>query len=91
MSETELRFNGQGNFSMELVYCIFVYMEYLIPGRGVLYIFWVRGRAIGRGIDFHDLGIKNGIDFRNLCNWYRVRYALSENWYKVGYIFLKNW
>ena len=35
------------------------------PGRGggVLYIFWVRGRAIGKGIDFHDFGIiRNGIE-----------------------------
>ena len=58
---------------------------------GVLYIFWVRGRAIGKGIDFHDFGIRNDIDFRNFRNWYRVGYAFSENWYKVGYTFLKNW
>ena len=75
----------------------------LYPGGGVLYIFWVRGRAIGKGIDFHefgirngidlhDFGIRNGIDFFNFCNWYRVGYAFSENWYKVGsrvYIFEK--
>ena len=64
-----------------------------IPGRGVLYIFWVRGRAIRKGIDFHDFGIRNGINFRNFGirnginfrnfhNWYRVGYAFSENWYK---------
>ena len=28
-----------------------------VPGGGVLYIFWVRGRAIGKGIDFHEFGI----------------------------------
>ena len=71
-------------------------------GGGVLYIFWVRGRAIGKGIDFHDFGIRNGINFRNFHNWssvgyafsenwYKVGYAFSENWYKVGYMFLKNW
>ena len=60
-------------------------------GGGVLYIFWVRGRAIGKGIDFHDFGIRNGIDFRNFRNWYRVGHPFSENWYKFGYIFLKNW
>ena len=71
------------------------------PG-GVLYIIWVRGRAIGKGIvfhdfgirngiDFHDFGIRSGIDFRNFCNWYRIGYAFSENWYKVEYICLKNW
>ena len=71
-------------------------------GGGVLYIFWVRVPAIGKGIDFHDLGIRNGIDFhdfgrrnginfRNFHNLYRVGYAFSENWYKVGYIFLKDW
>ena len=71
-------------------------------GGGVRYIFWVRGRAIGKGIDFHHFGIRNGIDFhdfgirngikfRNFHNWYRVGYAFSENGYKVGYMFLKNW
>ena len=47
-------------------------------GGGVLYIFQVvwntgyplgsielRGRAIGKGIDFHDFGIRNGIDFHD--------------------------
>ena len=74
----------------------------LHPPGGVLYIFWVRGRAIGKGIDFHDFGIRNGINFHdfgirngiNFCNfhnWYSVGYAFSENWHKVGYIFLKNW
>ena len=70
-------------------------------GGGLLYIFWVRGRAIGKGIDFHDFVIRNGInfhdfvirngiDFRNFHNWYKVGYAFSENWYKVGvYIFEK--
>ena len=47
---------------------------------GVLYIFWVWGRAIGKGIDFHDF-----------LNWYRVGYAFSENLYKFKYLFLKNW
>ena len=67
--------------------CCFGENARLIPGGGVLYIFWVRGRAIGKGIDFHDFGIRNGIDFRNFRNWYRVGYAFSENWYKVRYIF----
>ena len=35
------------------------------PGGGVLCIFWVRGRAIGKGIDFHEFGIRNGIDFHD--------------------------
>ena len=56
-------------------------------GGGVLYIFWVRGRAIGKGIDFYDFGVRNGIDFRNFRNWYTVRYAFSENCYKIGCIF----
>ena len=60
-------------------------------GGRVLYIFWLRGRAIGKGIDFHDFGIRNGINFYNFRNWYRVGYAFSENWNKVRYIFLKNW
>ena len=35
-------------------------------GGGVLCIFWVRGPAIGNGINFHDFGIRNGIDFHDL-------------------------
>ena len=35
-----------------------------VPG-GALHIFWVRGRAIGKGINFPDIGIKNGINFHN--------------------------
>ena len=39
------------------------------PGEGggfTLRISWVRRRAIGKGIDFHDFVIRNGIDFRDL-------------------------
>ena len=39
---------------------------------GLLYIFWVRGRAIGKGIDFHDFDIRNG-------------YRFSQFWYKEWY------
>ena len=76
---------------------LFQHRHLKLPG-GLLYIFWVRGRVIGKGIDFHDFGIRNGIDFhdfgirngidfRNFRNWYRVGYAFSENWYKIRYIF----
>ena len=58
-------------------------------GGGVLCFFWVRGRAIGKGIDFHyfvirnginfhDFGIRNGINFHNFHNWYSVGHAFSE-------------
>ena len=30
---------------------------------GALHMFWVRGRAIGKGIDFPNIGIRNSIDF----------------------------
>ena len=30
--------------------------------RSALQIVWVRGRAIGKGIDFPDIGMRNGID-----------------------------
>ena len=71
------------------------------PG-GALHIFWIRGRAIGKGIDFPDIGIKNGINFHNfgIRNGtdfqgfgmkYKVGYTFSKNWYKVGYTFFKNW
>ena len=40
--------------------------EGYFPGGGALHIFWVWGRAIGKGIYFQDIGIKNGINFHNL-------------------------
>ena len=33
--------------------------------RGAPCIFWVRERAIGKGIDFHEFGIRNGIAFHD--------------------------
>ena len=56
-------------------------------GGGLLYTFWVWGRAIGKGIDFHDFGIRNGIVFHNFRNWYRVGYAFSEIGIKSGIYF----
>ena len=69
---------------------------------GALHIFWVRGRAIGKGIYFLDIGIKNslnyhnfgimnGADFLDFGMKYKVGYTFLKNWYKVGYTFLKNW
>ena len=71
------------------------------PG-GALHIFWVRGRAIGKGIYFQGIGIKNGINFHNFgirngtdlqdfAMKYKVGYSFSQNWYKFGYTFSKNW
>ena len=34
-------------------------------GGGALHTFWVRGRAIGKGINFPISGISNGINFYN--------------------------
>ena len=39
---------------------------YTTGGRGVIYLFWVRGCAIGKGIDCHDFGIKRSIEFYDL-------------------------
>ena len=91
------RFNSKGNDPYTYPHCPTISLLDLYGG-GLLCTFWVWGRAIGKGIDFHDFGIRkgidfhdfgigNGIDFRNFRNWYRVGYAFSENWYKVRYIF----
>ena len=32
---------------------------------GAICILWIRGRTIGKGIDFPDIGIRNGLDFHN--------------------------
>ena len=50
-----------------------------IPG-GVLYIFWVRGRAIGKGINFHDFGIRNGIDFHDFGIRNGINFRNFHNW-----------
>ena len=44
---------------------------------------------LGRGIDFHDFGIRNGIDFHNFRNWYRVGYAIGKISIKSGIHFGK--
>ena len=70
------------------------------PGGGALHIFRVRGRAIGKGIDFPDIGIKNGInfhnfgirngtDFQDFGMKYSVGYTFSKNWYKERVYFFK--
>ena len=58
-------------------------------GGGALHIFWVRGRAIRKGIDFPDIGIKNGINFHN----FGTRNGTDRDFcmkYNVGYTFSKN-
>ena len=45
---------------------------------GVLHIFWVRGRAIRKGIDFHDFGIRNGTGVL----FQKISITFLENWYK---------
>ena len=52
----------------------------LSPGGGVLYIFWVRGRAIGKGIDFHDFGIRNGIEFHD----FGIRNGINFRNFAIG-------
>ena len=49
-------------------------------GGGVLYIFWVRGRAIGKGIDFHDFGIRNGIEFHD----FGIRNGINFRNFAIG-------
>ena len=56
------------------------------PG-GLLYIFWVRGRAIGKGIDSHDFGVRNGIDFHDFGIRNGINVHNFRNWYRVGYAF----
>ena len=60
------------------------------PG-GALHIFLVRGSAIGKGIYFPEIGIKNGINF----HYFRIRNGTEFQdfgiKYKVGYTFSKNW
>ena len=73
-------------------------------GGGVLPTVWERGCTIGKGTDFHHVGIRNGIDFQDFDIRYKVRYPFrkicviklgkqfrKEDWYKVRYSFSQNW
>ena len=59
--------------------------------RGALHIFRVRGRAIGKGIDFPDIGIKNGINFHNFSMSNGTDFQNFRMKYKAGYTFSKYW
>ena len=39
--------------------------DYPYGPTGVLYTFWVRGSAIGKGLNFQNLGIRKGIKFHD--------------------------
>ena len=54
-------------------------------------LLWVRGRAIGKGIDFPDIGIKNGINFYNFGMRNGTDFQGFGMKYKEGYTFSKNW
>ena len=56
---------------------------------GALHIFWLRGRAIGKGIYFQDIGIKNGINFQNFGTRNGTDLQDFAMKYKVGYTFSK--
>ena len=66
-------------------------------GGGYSTFFGYRDVLSGRGINFHNLGIRNGIKFHDFgitVSTFAIfaigmGYALSENWYKVMYVFLK--
>ena len=58
------------------------------PG-GALHIFWVRARAIGKGIDFPDIGIKNGINFHTFGIRNVTDFQGFGMKYKVGHTFSK--
>ena len=79
--------------------CLVYSVNYQCLG-GVLHIFWVRGRAIGKGIYCQDIGIKNDINFHNFgirngtylqdfAMKYKVGYTFLQNRYKFGYTFSK--
>ena len=59
--------------------------------RGVHFVyFWVRGRAIGKGIDFPDIGIKNGINFHNFVTRNGTDFQDFFMKCKIRYTFSKN-
>ena len=63
----------------------------LPPPGGALHTFWVRGRAIRKGIYFPETSIKNGIDFHNFGIRNGTDFQDSGLKYKVGCNFSKNW
>ena len=63
-------------------FCLVAYLQVsqTPEGGGVLYIFWVRGRAIGKGIDFHDFGIRNSIEFHD----FGIRNGINFRNFAIG-------
>ena len=51
----------------------------------------VQGCAIGKGIDFPDIGIKKGINVHNICMRNHTDFQDFGMKYDAGYSFSKNW
>ena len=65
-------------------------ISYVGPGGGgALRIFWVRGRATGKGIDFPHIGISNDIDFYNFRIWNGTNFQDSSVRFKVLVYFIR--
>ena len=58
-------------------------------GRAALHIFRVRGRAIGKGIEFPDICIKNGVNFHNFGKRKGTDFQDFGIKYKIGYTFFE--
>ena len=58
------------------------------PG-GALHVFWVRGRAIGKGIDFPHICIRNGIGFYNFGMRKGTNFQDSSVRFKVLVYFIR--
>ena len=56
---------------------------------GALRIFLVRGRAIGKGIYFPKIGIKNGVNFHKIGTKNGTDFQDFGMKYNVGYTFSK--
>ena len=58
---------------------------------GALHIFWVRGRAIERGIDLHGFSTRDSIDIHdmNIKNGYIIYAFFCKRSIKLGIIFRK--
>ena len=71
---------------MELAACVY----YPLGGGGALHIFWIQGRAVGKGIDFPDIDTRNSINFHNFGVRIRINFQDFGMKYMVGYIFSQN-
>ena len=76
--------DSRKNDTFDFPYSVIVLYGLYETGGGALYKFWVRGRAIGKGIDFHDSGIRNGRGTVSIFAIFTIGIGSGMHFRKIG-------